>query len=77
MKLVDLSLVGHDLRSQPQIAMAHGVDGANDLTLNQPAHRGEGAAHGIDISIELLEGMVGHERLAMEWGLRAISRNGR
>jgi hypothetical protein len=58
--------------------MAHGVDGTNHLTLNQPAHRGEGAAHGIDIGIELLESMVSHEeRLEMGWGRPAISRNGR
>jgi predicted Kef-type K+ transport protein len=33
--------------------------------------------HLADIGIELLEGMVGHEWLAMGWGRPTISRNGR
>jgi hypothetical protein len=59
--------------TRPQVAVAHRVDGADELALDQAAHRRHRAAHRVDVGVELLVGVLGHRRISV----RSFSRSGR
>jgi hypothetical protein len=59
-QLVDDPLVLQDLRDEPQVGVAHRVDRADELALDEPAHHRHRAAHRVDVGVELAEGVVGH-----------------
>ncbi|HMS79605.1 MAG TPA: hypothetical protein PKC20_08750 [Burkholderiaceae bacterium] len=62
-QLVDDALVLEHLGEQAQVAVAHGIDRADDLALDEPAHRRHRASHRVDVGVELPVGVVGHRRL--------------